>query len=213
MKMIALTFITLFTMTANAQEFSISERKLINEGDVSQAMRIIQTDNPDELKTLQKQCLSINARDKDTQILANRMLLAMTDPANTGVGIAAPQVGINRKMIWVQRFDKTGHPFEVYLNIDITWNSKLLQKGPEGCLSIPETRAEVIRHYAIEISYETIEGLRKKEIVEDFTAIIFQHEVDHLNGILFPDRISAQEQSNYIKKNDEIDFWELDSSK
>jgi peptide deformylase len=109
-----------------------------------------------------------------------------------GVGIAAPQVGLLRRIIWVQRFDKEGFPFEVYLNPVIRQYSQLKQCGPEGCLSIPERRDSVFRAYAILLEYDTPQGQHLLEMVEGFTAVIFQHEVDHLNGILYIDHLAQE---------------------
>src|SRR5690606_40368924 len=85
----------------------------------------------------------------------------------------------NKNMIWVQRYDKTDFPFELYINPKIIWRSKLLRKGGEGCLSIPEQRNDVQRNYSIRLQYWTKEGEIKEELIEGFTAVIFQHEVDH----------------------------------
>ena len=135
------------------------------------------------------------------------MYLAVTDSLHPGVGIAAPQVGINRNVIWVQRFDKPGEPLELYLNPKITWRSKLLRKGVEGCLSIPDTMGLVLRNYTIRLTYQDIDGMHHEEMVEGFTAVIFQHETDHLYGILFTDRLAEQEANAYHRINDEVDLY------
>ncbi|MDP2159864.1 MAG: peptide deformylase, partial [Flavobacterium sp.] len=135
----------------------------------------------------------INPKDKLIPVLAKRMYLAMRDPARPGVGIAAPQVGINKNIIWVQRFDKPNEPFEYYINPKIVWRSNLIRKGAEGCLSIPDERGDVYRNYTIQISYFDAQGNFKQEVIEGFTAVIFQHEIDHLNGVLFTDRIIEQQ--------------------
>lgn len=126
----------------------------------------------------------------------NRMLKSVLDSNHRGVGIAAPQVGINRNLIWVQRFDKPGQPFEFFINPKITWHSALLIKGPEGDLSFEE-RGDVIRNYAIMVSYTDMKGQQHLEMLEEFTAIIFQHETDHLSGTLLTDRIKEQEAKKY----------------
>lgn len=187
--------LTIFPFLALAQKLDKHERELINSGNVNERMYVIQTDNEKELKVLQSVSKDISPKAKDLDILINRMYLAVTHPTDGGVGIAAPQVGINRNVIWVQRFDKTGEPFEVYLNPKIIWKSKLMRKGIEGCLSIPDERGDVFRHYTIEIEYQDRKGKKHSEKVEGFTAVIFQHEIDHLKGILFTDRL--KEQGNY----------------
>ena len=110
-----------------------------------------------------------------------------------GVGIAAPQVGILKNIIWVQRFDKDKFPFEVYLNPKIIQYTEKKQDCMEGCLSIPNRRATTkSRAYAILIEYDQLDGSHKTEMVEGFTAVIFQHEIDHLNGILFLDLLGEE---------------------
>lgn len=175
-----------------AQTFEPRERQLILSGDTTAMLRILQVTDAADAKILRSSSLDIDPNDPLLPLLAQRMYLAMRDTANPGVGIAAPQVGINRNVIWVQRFDKEGQPFELYINPEITWRSVLLRKGWEGCLSIPDARSEVRRSYTIKLAYMDKEGNRAEEIIEDFTAVIFQHETDHLNGILFTDRVQEQ---------------------
>lgn len=196
--------LTLFPFLALAQKFDKQERELIKSGNLGERMYVIQTDNEREFKILTSVSKDICYKDKDLETLINRMYLAVTHPTDGGVGIAAPQVGINRNIIWVQRFDKAGEPFEVYLNPKIVWKSELMRKGAEGCLSIPDERGEVFRHYAIEIEYQDRKGKKHSEKVEGFTAVIFQHEIDHLNGILFTDRLKEQENYEFKITNYEL---------
>lgn len=180
-----------------AQNFSEDEIAKINSGDTTQMMRVIQITEPEELRILTTPSRDIAWNDPLLPLLRQRMYLAMRDPGNEGIGIAAPQVGINRNVIWVQRFDKAGSPFEFYINPKIIWYSGLRQLGPEGCLSIPDIRGDVMRSYAIELSYYTMNGAHHTEVIEDFTAVVFQHEYDHLLGILFPRRLEEQKKENY----------------
>ena len=101
--------------------------------------------------------------------------------------------GILKNIIWVQRFDKEKFPFEVYLNPKILQYSKKKQPCPEGCLSIPDKRGTTQnRAYAILIDYDKMDGTHVTEMVEDFTAVVFQHEIDHLNGIMFIDHLEKE---------------------
>lgn len=120
--------------------------------------------------------------------LLDKMYSTLTDPSQDGVGIAAPQIGINRRIILVMRYDKPGQPIEPYLNIRI--DSLLGEKvpGPEGCLSLPPYRGTVRRHQRVQISYVKPDGAPVTEQVEGYSAVIFQHECDHLDGILYTDR-------------------------
>jgi peptide deformylase len=136
------------------------------------------------------------------------MVATVTHPSQDGVGIAGPQVGLNRRVVAVQRFDKEGEPFEVYPNVRIVWASDSLAAGPEGCLSVPDRRGDVLRSQEIVIEYADIAGVEQsrqgirlksnrdvkpvpmvRDTVSGFTAVIFQHEVDHLDGVLYIDRL------------------------
>jgi len=117
------------------------------------------------------------------------MLSTVTSPVQDGVGLAAPQVGLNFRVAAVQRFDKEGEPFEVYANLHILEHFGDTVRGPEGCLSVPPMRGIVPRSDGVILSYvdmETFENVR--DTVKGYTAIIFQHETDHLDGVLYIDR-------------------------
>ncbi len=184
-----------------------TERTTVLSGDTTQLLRVIQDTVANEKQLLKALSTDIDPNEKLLPLLAKRMYLAVTDSLHPGVGIAAPQVGVNRNLIWVQRFDKVGEPFELYLNPKITWRSKLLRKGMEGCLSIPDALGEVLRNYAIRLAYQDIDGKHHEELVEGFTAVIFQHETDHLYGILFTDRLVEQEANAYHRINEEVELY------
>lgn len=128
----------------------------------------------------------------DYKMLERLMVATVTHPSQDGVGIAGPQVGLNRRVVAVQRFDKPGEPFEVYPNIRIIWASDSLEYGPEGCLSVPNRREQVLRSREIVIEYADSASRYAstvRDTVQGFTAVIFQHETDHLDGILYTDRL------------------------
>lgn len=201
-----LIFLCFSTLTF-AQKFSKEERKLITVSDTTVMFKIIQVTDSSVFKILKAISEDINPKDKYIPIIAKRMYLAMQNPINPGVGIAAPQIGINRNLIWVQRFDKPNEPFEFYINPKIIWRSTLLQKGMEGCLSIPNELGDVYRNHTIMITYFDRKGKMNEEIIEGFTAVIFQHEMDHLNGILFTDRLIEQSQWNDSQINNEVNLF------
>lgn len=208
MKKAIFTSLTLFLFAGmQAQKFTEAERSLITLGGKSQLMRVLQVTDSIDLKVLKAASADIDPKDKDLPLLIDRMYATVNDSLNAGVGIAAPQVGINRNIIWVQRFDKPGEPFEAYVNPKIIWGSLLLRKGGEGCLSIPDIRGDVLRHYTIQLSYYDRYGNHHKEMVEGFTAVIFQHEIDHLMGILFTDRLEKQEAQEYSLINGEVNLF------
>lgn len=182
--------------SSRAQNFTEAEKRIILNGDTSNMLPVIPLTKPEGEKALRAISRDIAYNDPLLPLLKNRMLKSVLDSARRGVGIAAPQVGINRNLIWVQRFDKPGLPFEFFINPKITWRSTLLNKGPEGDLSF-EGRGDVVRSYAIMVSYTDMQGRQHLEMLEDFTAIIFQHETDHLFGILFTDRVKEQQAKKY----------------
>ena len=150
------------------------------------ARHLLQNDVEKDNEILRKVSIPAKLGAEGYNVLEKFMLASL----GTGVGIAAPQVGINRRVIMVQRFDKEEKPFEFYYNIEIkkTYGEKVV--GWEGCLSIPAGFGQVERWQDIDIEYDTeVDGkiVRKSENIKGFTAVIFQHETDHLNGILFID--------------------------
>lgn len=171
-----------------------AERALILSGEKEAPMRVFLITQPDDSLLLRQSSYPVTPDPKDT-VLAHfiqRLYETVTDSASMGVGIAAPQVGLLRRIVWVQRFDKENFPFEVYLNPVIRQYSQMKRCGPEGCLSIPERRDSVFRAYAILLEYDTPAGQHLIEMVEGFTAVIFQHEIDHLNGMLYIDHLPQE---------------------
>ena len=189
--------------------FTETELALIHGSD--SIMRVLTIDAPSDLAVLRS--LSYELSDSallsdDFKRLAELMVATVTHPSQDGVGIAGPQVGLNRRVIAVQRFDKEGEPFEVYPNVRIVWASDSLAVGPEGCLSVPDRRGDVLRSQEIVIEYVDIAGVEQsrqeirlkpnrctkpvpmvRDTVSGFTAVIFQHEIDHLDGVLYIDRL------------------------
>lgn len=159
-------------------------------------MRILTIDNEADLAVLRRSSVNFNVADLNTPEYAAlaRKLVKTLESTDGGVGLAAPQIGINRRVVAVQRVDKEGEPIEVYANIFIEEMRGEPASGPEGCLSVPDRRGDVMRYQDITIRYTDINSDRMdqpREIREDvsgFAAVIFQHEVDHLEGVLYIDR-------------------------
>ena len=171
------------------------EIRLIN--DSPDEMRILTVDNDDDLAVLRNKSMNFNEADfnaAEYRTLAKKLVVTLEN-TDGGVGLAAPQVGINRRVVAVQRVDKEGEPIEVYPNIRIVEFRGQMEEGAEGCLSVPEQRGEVLRYKDITIAYTYVDGSspdRPHEIREDvsgFAAVIFQHEVDHLEGVIFTDKV------------------------
>ena len=207
-------------------DFSESEKDLIHSAD--SIMRVLTIADPADSAVLRTPSIDLSPEallSSEFERLSELMLATVTHPSQDGVGIAGPQVGLNRRIVAVQRFDKEpvewdgriDHPFEVYPNIRIIWSSDSLAYGPEGCLSVPDRRGEVLRAREIVIEYADLEELRgdaekctegyckaladsceckfgeavpmARDTIRGFTAVIFQHEVDHLDGVLYIDRL------------------------
>lgn len=178
---------------------SKSEVSLIKQKKAYEPFRVLLTTAEADLKILKSQSIDIDPKDPGIKLLADRMYATVQDEVSKGVGIAAPQIGINRNAVWVQRFDKEGEPFEFIINPKISWYSEIVRHGREGCLSIPDIFGKVYRSLVLRLEYYDLEGNFHDETVEGFTAVIFQHEYDHLIGMLFTDRIKEQDKRNYVK--------------
>ncbi|HFI4795859.1 TPA: peptide deformylase [Elizabethkingia anophelis] len=180
----------------SAQKLTSNEISIIKQGDIHSALPVYNVSEPEQSKTLLGMSADIDPKDPNTAILVERMKLSLLS-TGSGVGIAAPQVGINRRIIWVQRFDKEGKPFEYFLNPVILWKSQLQNLGPEGDLSITDFRDHFYRSKVIQLEYSDLKGKKHTEIVEGFTAVIFQHEIDHLSGILISDKKEKEKNDLY----------------
>ena len=176
-----------------ASRLSAEETHLIMSSDG--LMRVLLVTLPEDSLVLRTPCVDLAEEDLQSEVyelLARRMIATVTDSTQDGVGLAAPQVGLNRRVVAVMRYDKPGYPFEVYPNIHIEYFSDQKQTGPEGCLSIPDIAGDVERSQQVVIRYTDPETLSQvRDTVDGYTAVIFQHEVDHLEGILFTDRLTA----------------------
>lgn len=170
--------------------FSKDELRIIRES--SDVMYVTQEMDSLDHIILRKESTEVPAqvlKGNDYQMLARKMLVTVQDPSQDGVGLAAPQIGINRRIAAVQRFDKEGEPFEVYANLKIERLYGAEIDSPEGCLSYPPFAGIVPRRDSVIISYsDPASGDRVLETVGGYTAIIFQHECDHLDGHLYIDK-------------------------
>ncbi|WP_194766807.1 peptide deformylase [Tamlana sp. I1] len=193
------TLLILLTTSCSLSKktFSEAETKLIMSGDSLSPMRVYKITNTQDSLLLRTKSSPVKANPNDPVLkhFVSRLYATVRDSISMGVGIAAPQVGILKNIIWVQRFDKENFPFEVYLNPKITYYSETKQNVREGCLSIPN-RSDTLncRSLSIKIAYDTMENKHEEETVEKFTAVIFQHEIDHLNGILYLDHLEKELQ-------------------
>lgn len=118
------------------------------------------------------------------------------------VGLAAPQIGVNMRICVVDtKVDaakKRHGQLEVFINPEIIWRSRETEEGREGCFSAGPVWGLVRRPVAVKIRAYTADGKKVFRIFEDFTARIIQHEIDHLNGIRFPDRIKSDKKRHWV---------------
>ncbi len=191
-------FAVMITAGCSDRRFTSEEKALINEGGQS-VMRVMKSDAPSDtavLRAVSKPLTDRMIESEEYDLLCRRMLMTVMAPENDGVGIAAPQVGISRRLVAVQRFDREGEPFEFYTNPEIVRYGDQTASGGEGCLSVPDVRGTVERAQEIDVRYLTASGTDTLETVCGFTAVIFQHEIDHLDGILYTDRALTVEADN-----------------
>jgi peptide deformylase len=170
--------------------FTDAEKAIVFNNSRDSALRVLNYFIYNDSLILRKQSRNVNFNDTATLFyLTDRMFLSVTTEG--GVGIAAPQVGINRNIIWVWRNDKPSHPWELYFNPVITHYSDTLKQRNDGCLSIPGVSGQSWRAIWVDVEYDLPDGTHKAEhISQAYTAHIFQHEIDHLNGIVWLDRIN-----------------------
>ena len=150
-------------------------------------------------KILREKSLYVENVDKDIQILMDDMLDTMyTAP---GIGLAAIQVGIPKRVIVLDIKQKEGQKNPIYLiNPEIIEKSKNNSTYEEGCLSVPGQFAEIDRPDKCHVKYLDYYGEKKEIKAEGMLATCIQHEMDHLEGILFIDYLSRLKKTMIIKK-------------
>jgi len=134
-----------------------------------------------------------NIQSVEVQAIIEQMLVTVKEAG--GVGIAAPQMAIDKRMFIVcskknERYpDAPDMPATVMINPEITRHGKEIKKDWEGCLSVPSIRGLVPRYQEIDIVYYDRENNKHTDTYTGFLARIFQHELDHLDGLTFVDRV------------------------
>lgn len=143
-------------------------------------LKIITYPNPNLRKTSKK----IEVFDDNLKKLASEMAEIMFQ--DDGIGLAAPQIDKSVRLIVVG--NENGHDYKVYVNPEISFSSKNKELNEEGCLSLPKIFGLVRRPKKIHVKYQDLNGQIMKEKLTGLPAVVFQHELDHLDGILFIDR-------------------------
>ena len=153
----------------------------------------------DEILT--KKAKKVEVIDEKIKTLANDMIETMY--ANDGIGLAACQVGMLKSLIvydvkWIEDTDSKGRKItpkkeaHVLINPVIVSKSKSMVEVEEGCLSFPNEFDNVVRHEKIKVEYTDINGDKKVKSVSGMESVVIQHETDHLNGIVFLDRVEKK---------------------
>jgi peptide deformylase len=139
-------------------------------------------------KVLRQPAKRVSKVNDETRTLAQQMLQTMY--SYDGIGLAAPQVGINKQLIVIDiNPDQPEIPPLVLVNPEITERGGELCQGEEGCLSVPEVFMDVVRPDRVTVVYRDLDGRPQKLTTEGLLARVIQHEMDHLNGVMFVDRV------------------------
>lgn len=155
---------------------------------------------PDEV--LRQKCEKVSKVDDDLRRFLDDMLETMY--VDKGCGLAAPQVGVTQRIIVVDDNpsddDKSARNPMYLINPEIIWRSEEKVLFNEGCLSLPQQRAEVERHERVRVHYTDYNGNEQEILADDLLAIILQHEIDHLDGILYIDHLSRLKRTRLLNK-------------
>jgi len=148
---------------------------------------------------LKKKAAAVEAVNGNVRQLMDDMLETMYDAP--GIGLAAPQVGVLKRVIVVDVSEKEEEPAPLAIaNPEIIWVSDHDNTHEEGCLSVPEHYAEVVRPAEIKLRYLDRENEIREMEADGMLATCIQHEIDHLDGILFIDHISALKRNMILRK-------------
>ena len=141
----------------------------------------------------------VEAVDDELRALMDDMLETMY--AAPGIGLAAVQVGVPKRVIVMDlaREDEPKQP-RFYVNPEILWRSEETAPYEEGCLSVPESCDEVERPARVKLRYLNYQGETVEEDADGLFAVCIQHEMDHLEGVLFIDHLSRLKREQAIKK-------------
>ena len=135
----------------------------------------------------------------EIKALARDMLDTMYDAP--GVGLAAIQIGVAKRVVTIDtnKEEEARNP-TVYLNPEIVWASEERRVYDEGCLSIPEFYGEVERPDRVRVRYMTLDGETVEQEADGLLATCLQHEIDHLNGVLFIDHLSRLKRDRVVQR-------------
>ncbi|MDR2724182.1 MAG: peptide deformylase [Holosporaceae bacterium] len=164
-------------------------------------MKLIKYPDP----ILSTKCAEVVNGDEKTSEILNEMSQKLYEWS--GAGLAAPQVGILKRMVAI---DIRETPSQLYklINPQIVWKSEKMIESNEGCLSLPILRVEILRHESVVVEYLDDNFVKRRVTANGFLSCCLQHELDHLDGILYIDRLSKLKKSRAIKKFEKLQMEE-----
>ncbi|MCC5980187.1 MAG: peptide deformylase [Oceanicaulis sp.] len=139
----------------------------------------------------------VDGVDDDLRTLMDDMVETMY--AADGIGLAAIQIGVDKRVIVMDLSEKRDNP-RYFVNPVITPLTEETRPYSEGCLSIPEIYEEIERPARVKVEYLDYDGNQREEIAEDLFAVCIQHEMDHLEGVLFIDYLSRLKRDRAVKR-------------
>ena len=149
--------------------------------------------------TLRLKSEPVTAIDAAVRALIDDMFETMYDAP--GIGLAAIQIGVPKRIVTMDLAKKDDPPApQVFINPEVVWSSEETSVYEEGCLSIPEYYEEVERPAAVKVKYLDADGKSHEIEADGLLATCLQHEIDHLNGVLFIDHISKLKRDMVMKK-------------
>ena len=141
----------------------------------------------------------VGAAGEDVRAILEDMLETMY--AAPGIGLAAPQIGLSKRLVVIDASGKDDPPDPMrMIDPEIVWASEEMHTLEEGCLSLPEQWGEVTRHVAVKAAWTDEHGRPRERQAEGLLAACIQHEIDHLNGILFVDHMSVLKRNIILRK-------------
>ena len=159
---------------------------------------------PDEV--LRQKCERVTKVDDELRKFLDDMLETMY--VDKGCGLAAPQVGVTKRIIVLDP-NPSDEDLSVrrpmfLINPEIVWRSEETVLFNEGCLSLPGQRADVERYERVRVHFTDYNGKEQEILADELLAIILQHEIDHLDGVLYIDHLSRLKRSRLLKKLDKF---------
>jgi len=148
---------------------------------------------------LKRKCEPVARVDADTAKLMADMLETMYEAP--GIGLAAPQVGVAKRIIVVDAAAEKKPPAPIKMaNPEIIWSSDEKKSHEEGCLSLPDEYDQVVRPDKIKVRYLDETNTQKEIEADGLLSVVIQHELDHLEGVLFVDHISSLKRNMILRR-------------